>query len=243
MTNWGFIKMKIEQVKEEIKTLLDKRGLPTEYDYKIKELLTDVKKELINKEITRANIHGLDFPYNFQKELMRLEDTEEIKQKVKEHFSEITPQDRLKEVLTELNYGYKWAYDLRNNEVLKKQLKDSGKNVLLQLNEKKIKITRHTDKNSYDKDIYISTSYLKELKDLFKIVLGLDLELDFVDSGFKKPSHFTNYTEGGFIFTLFKNGSIEIKADHVEKQEGINQLNEAIQRQEEQRSHVLVVGV
>lgn len=221
-----------EDITKEVNNILKKYGLN---NYGLSEGMQKIKEHYITEQINNFNIHNIE-NHNFKRgELSNIDNLNKIKEVIKKYFSQLSKDDKLKEVINNVSLSYKSYSKYGLNETEKEKFNELCKKYNLsetetyhiriyEFNKKNKRIAfklSEWEQNDYNTEFsnFNIYRYYRELQYLFKEFLGVEWNIHEDIKTYMKPLDFGVWIEKekGFKYKLYKNGKFEVEHKDTEK--------------------------
>jgi len=205
-----------EDLNEEIKKVLTSRNL--KIPYKLESELREIKKEFINNEINKNNIHNIQ-NHNFKiGELENIDKLQEIKKIIKNHFENLNKDDKIKEIINSIT--------LKSKQISENEFKEYGISEsenyywgrVYTFNKKKNVVSfslSEYNPSGYDNSFtnYYNHNSIRNINFLVKEFLGImDFDLNkYAKTSMKNEDFKEIDLKNGLKIKVYKNGRFDIK--------------------------------
>ena len=224
-----------KSITEEVNNILKKYGLDNYGG--LDEGMQKIKKHYINEQINKQNIHNIE-NHNFKRsELNDIDNLNKIKEVIKNHFSKLSKDNKIHEVINQISLNYKSysKYGFSGNSEQEEEFKElCKKHNLSETETNHIRIYKFNKKNKriafklseWEKNDYNTEysnfnfyRYSRELQYLFKEFLRVEWNIHEDIKTYMKNEDFNKWIEKekGFKYKLYKNGRFEVEHKDTEK--------------------------
>lgn len=211
-------------------------------DFKINKKVYLTEKQVNDPELWKIYKDKEEKPYK-----NKLRDFDELEQEIKNKYSEITPENKITELIQKIPINHQDRYMLRHDKKMYDLLEKTHKNSIVQLFKNKILFKLSIEKSNFlSKEWRIGNNWeSRNFKELFKYLWNIEINTDTWEKIFPynpTDTYFINQPIDLEDITLkvYKNGKLilEFKKDNEKRIELFNKL---VKKKYQNNEYVLVV--